>query len=379
MRTEFCCIFVRVAMLLVIPCSQLSTAFAQGGLTPSGAPAPTMKTLDQVEPRTPIRTLPFTISVSGSYYLTQNLTLTSSTFENGITVATNNVSIDLKGFTLTGRGNTGSGISVSATWTNLTVRDGTLQGWGYRGVDAESEFNCQLLQLRASNNGDAGVSAGKSSTVMQCTCYSNAYTGIIASSSSVVQGCAAMFNGNTGISANVGSTISDCSSSYNIGGIGITTGTIRGCTAAFNDEDGISAYHSTVVDCNVQANHYRGITAGESCTVSRCTSTGNSTYGIQVDSYSLISDNVCQQNGFLGPGAGIYVLGNQNRIEGNHIVKNNIGLQIIATNNIILRNSALSNGTNYIFTGAQIFGPTNNLTGAGGVITNQNPWANFSL
>ena len=52
----------------------LSTVFAQGSLTSPGAPAPTMKTLAQIEPRTPISSAPFTISVPGSYYLTTNLT-----------------------------------------------------------------------------------------------------------------------------------------------------------------------------------------------------------------------------------------------------------------------------------------------------------------
>ncbi len=47
---------------------------AQGGLTPPGAPAPTMMTLAQIEPRTPISSLPFAITNAGSYYLTTNLT-----------------------------------------------------------------------------------------------------------------------------------------------------------------------------------------------------------------------------------------------------------------------------------------------------------------
>jgi hypothetical protein len=34
--------------------AQLTTAFAQGSLTPPGAPAATMKTLAQIEPRTPV-------------------------------------------------------------------------------------------------------------------------------------------------------------------------------------------------------------------------------------------------------------------------------------------------------------------------------------
>jgi len=33
------------------------SAFAQGPLTPPGTPAPTMKSLDQIEPRTPIASL----------------------------------------------------------------------------------------------------------------------------------------------------------------------------------------------------------------------------------------------------------------------------------------------------------------------------------
>lgn len=49
--------------------------FAQGSLTPPGAPEPTMKTLDQIEARTPISSAPFTIIRPGSYYLTTNLTV----------------------------------------------------------------------------------------------------------------------------------------------------------------------------------------------------------------------------------------------------------------------------------------------------------------
>src|SRR4030095_6606576 len=75
---------------------QLSTALAQGPLTPPGAAAPTMKTLDQLEPRTPISTLPFTISSPGSYYVTSNLTGVAG--QHGITINADNVTLDLGGF-----------------------------------------------------------------------------------------------------------------------------------------------------------------------------------------------------------------------------------------------------------------------------------------
>src|SRR5262245_25481316 len=84
-------------LLLCILNSHPSTAFAQGALTPPGAPAPTMKTLAQIEPRTPISSAPFTISSPGSYYLTTNVTVSTG---DAITITVNNVTLDLNGFTI---------------------------------------------------------------------------------------------------------------------------------------------------------------------------------------------------------------------------------------------------------------------------------------
>src|SRR5262245_49232138 len=85
-----------VALIASLPFSLL----AQGNLVPPGAPAPTMKSLEQVEPRTPISSLPFTISSSGSYYVTRNLA--GAIGLHGITVDSSGVTLDLGGFELTG-------------------------------------------------------------------------------------------------------------------------------------------------------------------------------------------------------------------------------------------------------------------------------------
>ena len=98
-----------------------------GDLEPPGAPAPTMKPLDQVEPRTPIRAadLPLTISTSGSYYAVEDLVTAGA----GIKIEVDNVTIDLMGFGLSG--GLGDGIKDTGTRKNIIVRNGTVTGWNW--------------------------------------------------------------------------------------------------------------------------------------------------------------------------------------------------------------------------------------------------------
>ena len=126
------CALVAAVMLATLP-----TGFAQGSLTPPGAPAPTMKSLDQIEPRTIVNAVNtpgdagdmFVISQPGSYYLTTNLIATA--LKNGITITANNVTLDLNGFALNSLPGTytGTAIEIPGIRTNLTVRNGSINGW----------------------------------------------------------------------------------------------------------------------------------------------------------------------------------------------------------------------------------------------------------
>ena len=80
---------------------------------------------------TPITTIPFTVTVQGSYCLTGNLA-TSMTSGSAIEIATNNVVLDLNGFKLgglgAGLGTHAFGISADGR-QNITVRNGTVRGF----------------------------------------------------------------------------------------------------------------------------------------------------------------------------------------------------------------------------------------------------------
>ncbi|MGZ5022930.1 MAG: hypothetical protein ACXWAX_10115, partial [Chthoniobacterales bacterium] len=108
--------------LLLLSLGTPYTAFAQGSLTPPAAPTPTMKSLDQIEPRTPISSLPFTISTAGSYYVTANLT--GVVGQHGITINADNVTLDLGGFELIGPGSSVTvGVRVVSGHTDATIRN----------------------------------------------------------------------------------------------------------------------------------------------------------------------------------------------------------------------------------------------------------------
>ncbi len=101
------------ALLLAL---SATLASAQGPLTPPAAPAPSMKSLAQIEPRIAISTTT-TITASGSYYLTGNLA-------GSVMIQVSDVTLDLNGFTIL---NSSFGIGIgSGNLKNIALRNGSV-------------------------------------------------------------------------------------------------------------------------------------------------------------------------------------------------------------------------------------------------------------
>ncbi len=171
---------------------------AQGSLTPPGAPAATMKTLEQVEPRTPLSvpessTGNLQISKPGAYYLTTNLV-----FSNwGIAIESSDVTLDLNGFYITA-GN--AGISIGGqSYTNILIHSGTIRGCGRDAVQAYDAHHCTYRNLRIIDNTVAGLLLGDSSIVENCFIANNKGNGVICLSNSKIINNTIMNNSGVGM------------------------------------------------------------------------------------------------------------------------------------------------------------------------------------
>jgi hypothetical protein len=326
------------------------STLAQGSLTPpGGAPIPTYRTLQQVEPRVPIATLPFTITQSGSYYFTGNLDYNGAV--PAITIQTSHVTLDLMGFTLrsdpavnqpaifvtgtntsdvvvrngrivgqtvvtiTGGAPSGSwsvtyggfsrGVQTTSATSNVRVEHLTIAGCRAEGINLGGQSHV-ISDCRAHSNGADGFSValdgqiersisernfgsgffGSSAVFRDCQAIRNGGHGFNANSC-VFEGCAARMNQEMGFSANA-STAENCLSQSN-GAAGFfgDRGIWRGCIATFNSGPGIDSYDSTIVGCTSRNNTGRGINSQRS-TISQCVTGANGSTGIHAE-FSVVS------------------------------------------------------------------------------------------
>lgn len=287
--------------------------FAQGSLTPPGAPGTTMKTLGQLdtsivgvsnrvevvrsavataEPRTPISSAT-TITQPGSYYLTGNITVASG---NGIVIESDEVTLDLNGFTIKSIAASagGIGIYVNLTRRNIAIANGfikggttyadsTFSGAGFNyGIYSSADSNITVSQVGVERCALSGIYLlGHDATaVLSCTVSTCVSIGILAGrvDSSIALEC-----GFHGIS---GDQVSNCRGVSVLNGYGIYAETV--CGSVGRTEKGMYGINATTVHDSYGYAY----------------STSSEVYGIQATTvnncYGLGSSSVATARGISG-------------------------------------------------------------------------------
>jgi parallel beta-helix repeat protein len=295
---------------LVAPLS--NSLQGQGSLTPPAAPAPTMKTLQQIEPRIEINSTNtpgdadsiYKITQAGSYFLSANLTGVAG--RHGIEIAAHDVTLDFGGFALIGVGGSLGGIVVTGSFEHLVLRNGSARGWGQRGIDAQNARGGSFENLRVAGNVSNGLVTGDNAMVTRCTARSNTGIGIALGSANTAIACTAAFNTTTGISGGGFScTISGCTAESNTG-VGIFANkdsTVSDCAARSNGSHGISVSDGCIVKGSASESNLgtaAGIKAGKNCSIIHCSASANPSHGIDVGDSAHVEGSTASGNSGRG-------------------------------------------------------------------------------
>ncbi len=369
--------------------------------------------------------IPMTITNSGSYLLTGNLT--GSAGANGITIAADDVSIDLNGFTMYGVPGSLCGIVVQTeTQHNVTVQNGIIRDWGSFGVDLTAgtnggATNCVLRDLTVYHNGNGGLRGGFNSNIERCRAFQNGGDpgpspvvtnrlgmGIENENGSAVERCLSWFNnehgilphsatavrsvvtygnGHDGIHASHATLIRNAIAANSSEGIQVASGGgVVDSVAAYCDEDGIRVEGgqggSVVEGCVTMGNHDNGIDCqGAGSRVSGANVYSNDNHGLRINvNGAFVQRNLTVGNSAAFSGhSGINISGSSTgvRLEGNHASGQPIGINCATStvNNFIVKNSAVNNGIKNI-DGANGNYMEDPIKKTGGTLPND-PWRNF--
>lgn len=321
-----------------------SMLFAQGSLTPPGAPGPTMKSLDEIytaatsaksvatainAQNTPGNaTATFVISQPGSYYLAANLAGESG--KSGIVVGASDVTIDLAGFTLTGADDGIYGITgATLSEQNIHITNGTFRNWADTAVYFPSSGRCVVSDLTLIDNKDSGISLGIFSRVENC----------------LVQG------GTVGFFLDSGTSIRK-TTIFNTTGSAIA----------------LSSGNGHVEDCNISNCSYGiGESAGGDARITGCIINNITNTGISLCANNYVADNLISDCAV----AGIDLRCGSNVVTRNFL--NGNGIAVDTSNNNkeqVFANTLRDNTTNFTNLTGNYIAPTGNAGTATNPFTN---------
>jgi hypothetical protein len=251
------------------------------------------------------------ITATGAYVLNSNLTFTS-TSGVCINVSANNVTIDLNGFVLTGKGGIAS--AIASAGSGLTVTNGSITGFGLAIFDPPAGARIsKLIVTNSSKDENYAIYLGDSAQVSDSIFLDNAMTAIGLGANAIVTHCIIAGNGFSAvITRGSGAVITENSIAANEnGGVGTSSkSTVEGNAATnnsyfdFSDTGGGTTYETNAAAGSTS----EGFQCGSTVTgkiLGNCVFVGNaadsnSTYGFEDAGGSIFRSNTADSNGVDG-------------------------------------------------------------------------------
>lgn len=325
-----------------ISAAAVARAALAGDLNPpQGAVAPTGRSLKDVEPRTPISSLPSSpdavhvISQAGSYYLTEELVVPSGS-SGIVVVASGPVAIDMRGFTIRGAPGSHHAVQcVSSSCTYLEISDGFIADLDGDGIDGADATVTEVHDVHVTSVGGRAIAANQGLCVTECRVESCGSHGLIWSPRSnvgvipspvecIIDDCESSKNGGDGLrlfsDGSVPNMIVVISDSEFHGNVGHGAGGNFGGTAGLNGND-LASVTFDELDCS--SNGGAGIflqappgPLGTSASVvvecGDCTCARNGSHGISLSTCEVaVCDCDCVGNG----GHGVHLDGVSGSVE----------------------------------------------------------------
>ena len=272
-------IWIPVSLIAVwLVCSQ--RGIGQGSLDPpSGEPMPVMKTLDQVEPRTPINDLTapangefaHVISTPGSFYLAEPLRVQKP---NGILIQSPGVTLDLMGFPIIRDAGVdgGNAVEIAADASGPRIMNGSISGSFGNGIILSP--GAILLSGAARDlviSGCVGVGVdlgtGEATRIEAVVVHGVGGLGIQAA---IVSECVAEECGGIAIRA----TIATSCRGKSISGVGIQASNALNCSGASTSGTGLRA-SAGAVNCFGFSETGVGLSAGNATNCKAQTTSGS--------------------------------------------------------------------------------------------------------
>ncbi len=254
------------------------------------------------DPRTPISSLPYTITEAGSYYLTKNLEAPNGS--TGIQVDASFVTIDLNGFTLSGTNGVGDAIRTGTGGNRMTIRNGVIFDWAGWGVNVTSvNTRNQVVEGLSIGACDAGgILLDDNSRITDCTLSGISGSGIEVGEASIVQSCSII---STGVGLKLGSASTADSCIVRSASIGIDAesfGTLTSCTTMDTTGDGYELGEACILtDCKAINSGEDGFSqVGHAILMTSCVASNTFKNAYDLDDATILRGCAAQNSGNRG-------------------------------------------------------------------------------